>query len=236
MSPSEPRPVARHRMRHRFPRVVRPYPVVVSILVTLASVPVFAAVLAGSATLTTTATPRAPILADEPQGPPVVVPRRPDVTAPPASPVEADAAASGPVSTTPPATPEPVVTPEVAGDVAPSTDVVTVPPRPAPRDGSAPVGAAGTSPWRRAPQPVAPGSGGSEQDRESRPPAASRPGPAPQPGWTGRPGRPGASQQPGTPGGSPPVTPPAPGIGGIIDRLDDLLSQLGRLLGEGRTG
>ncbi len=60
-------------VRHRSTGVARRYPVTVAMLFLLASVPVLAAVLAGSASLDTTNRPRSPFMADAPQGP-VVVP------------------------------------------------------------------------------------------------------------------------------------------------------------------
>jgi hypothetical protein len=69
VSAPEPRTIARHRSTG----VARRYPMVVGLLVTLASVPTLAAVLAGSASLTTSTRPRTPFVAGGPQDP-VVVP------------------------------------------------------------------------------------------------------------------------------------------------------------------
>jgi hypothetical protein len=69
VSAPEPRTIARHRSTG----VARRYPMVVGLLVTLASVPTLAAVLAGSASLTESTRPRTPFMAGGPQDP-VVVP------------------------------------------------------------------------------------------------------------------------------------------------------------------
>src|SRR5690242_4368157 len=59
--------------QHRSTGVARRYPMVVGLLVTLASAPTLAAVLAGSASLNTSTQPRTPFVAGGPQDP-VVVP------------------------------------------------------------------------------------------------------------------------------------------------------------------
>jgi len=77
VSAPEPRTIARHRSTG----VARRYPMVVGLLVTLASVPTLAAVLAGSASLTTATKPRTPFVAGGPQDP-VVVPGGGEVSGP----------------------------------------------------------------------------------------------------------------------------------------------------------
>jgi hypothetical protein len=77
VSAREPRTIARHRPTG----VARRYPMVVGLLVTLASVPMAAAVLAGSASLTTSSRPRTPFVAGAPQDP-VVVPGGGEATGP----------------------------------------------------------------------------------------------------------------------------------------------------------
>ncbi len=77
MSAPEPRTIARHRSTG----VARRYPMVVGLLVTLASVPTLAAVLAGSASLTESTRPRTPFVAGGPQDP-VVVPGGGEATGP----------------------------------------------------------------------------------------------------------------------------------------------------------
>jgi hypothetical protein len=77
VSAPEPRTIARHRSTG----VARGYPMVVVLLVTLASVPTLAAVLAGSASLTTSTKARTPFVAGVPQDP-VVVPGGGEATGP----------------------------------------------------------------------------------------------------------------------------------------------------------
>lgn len=69
MSAREPGTIARHRLSG----VIRRYPLVVGLLVTLASVPTAAVVLVGSASLTTSTQPRTPFVAGAAQDP-VVIP------------------------------------------------------------------------------------------------------------------------------------------------------------------
>jgi hypothetical protein len=76
-SAPEPRTIARHRSTG----AARRYPMIVGLLVTLASVPTLAAVLAGSASLTTASQPRTPFVADAPQDS-VVVPGVGETSAP----------------------------------------------------------------------------------------------------------------------------------------------------------
>jgi hypothetical protein len=77
VSAPEPRTIARHRSTG----VARRYPMVVGLLITLASVPTLAAVLAGSASLNTSTQPRTPFVAGGPQDP-VVIPGGGEATGP----------------------------------------------------------------------------------------------------------------------------------------------------------
>jgi hypothetical protein len=139
---------------------------VVATLVTLASVPMLAVVLAASASLTTTGNPRSPVAAEPPQGP-VVVPGRGDAGPSPAAsaPAGAEPAKAEPTGEPTPPPPTPATQPADL-PAPPSGDAVTVIPR-SPRDESAPQGGSGSrpgpgaapAPWTPAPSSPAPGGG-----------------------------------------------------------------------------
>jgi hypothetical protein len=205
VSAPEPRRIVRHRLsRHRCP-AVRPYPMAVAVLVTLASAPMLAAVLLGTASLTTTSHPRSPVVADAPRVP-VVVPGRSGMgTSPTPAPVPTSA------STAPNVDAEPV-----AGDA------VTVGPQSKLRAGATQAGGSDahtSSRWRRSPSN----------------PGGSRPGPSPgnPPASPGTPSGPLPSVLPNPAPSVPPSPSPSP-VGDVVADLLDTVGGLlgvGRLLG-----
>jgi hypothetical protein len=172
----EPRPIVRHRAsrrryRHRTTTIARPYPMAVAVLVSLASVPVLAAVLAGSETLTPASQPRSPgypVVAETSTAPVVVTGR-------------GAGAASSPSATQPSDTPSPAPAPSSSSSPSPSSSDVPT----AGADDRAPgAGVAGTAGSQRRPRGVptrsrgtGTGSGGGDQGSVPAPaPAPSDPG------------------------------------------------------------
>ncbi|GII22163.1 hypothetical protein [Planosporangium mesophilum] len=237
MSAPEPRPIVRHRItRHRFPGVGRPYPMVVAVLVTLASVPMLAVVLAGSASLTTTADSRSTVAAEPPHDP-VVIPGRGDAGSASPRPPAASPVPSPPTAASPPA------------PLPPAEDTITITPR-SPREESARFGGSGSGSRSGSGSESGSGSGSGATPPPAEPPGA---GPAPAPG-DGReecapvPGRRSPSDSDGdrsggAPSGRSPEAPPrsapsrpapAPGPGGddkVLTVVGELLGGVGRLLG-----
>jgi hypothetical protein len=158
-------------MRHRVTGVMRPYPMVVAILVTLASVPMLAVVLAGSATLTPTAQPRSPVVADVPHGP-VVVPGPGRSTTWRVAPSPAAPSQTPTSSPAPTSEPTPGSTPDgTQHEVPASEDQVTVRPRSNRRDESAQAAGSGSgsapAPPPSAPSPPGAGPGAGAPPRAS---------------------------------------------------------------------
>jgi hypothetical protein len=155
VSAPEPRPI----VRHRAPSAVRRYPVAVAGLVTLACAPMVAAVLLGSAAITTSSHPRSPSVADPSQDP-VVVPGHGGLEA-----SEITDAPGGTPTCTPTASPSPTA----GGPDAAPVDAVTVRGRSAQSDGS--LTHSSVTPQRPVPPPP-PSNGGT---------SGGQPAPAPDP-------------------------------------------------------
>jgi hypothetical protein len=210
VSAPEPRTIARHRSTG----VARRYPMVVGLLVTLASVPTLAAVLAGSASLTESTRPRTPFVAGGPQDP-VVVPGGGDATGPPVG-IARPQSTPAPVSENRPLRPEDLPIrvvreadmPGPASVPGPAEVPGTVPApagTPAPSPTTSPLPECTPTPTSR-PAGVPSSSGSPSTSPASSPasaPAGSRPASAPagsQPG--SGPGSQPGSQDPGNGGGA----------------------------------